>query len=105
MRKRREVDPADRLHRPLSGRVNAFGDAGPEVRLRRARLDRPGQRDHALQLVEHVAAVRALPKMRFHVPALLRRQLAVEIVRQPVGPFFVHAHDPPRCFRINIRAR
>ena len=87
-------------------RVNARGDAVPQVApAEGAAAHRLRPRDHALQVVEHRRAVRAVPQVRVDGCAFVRRQLAVQIVRQLVRPFCVHDHIPTRCFRINIRAR
>ena len=46
-------------------------------------------RDDALQIREHCGALRAANEVRFDGPLLVAAQLAVEIVRQLVGPFAV----------------
>ena len=88
-------------------RVNAFGDPGPQVALRRARRlpSSPRLRDDALEVVQHGRALRAPAQVRLDSALLVGGEFAVEIIREPVRPFFVHRHDPPRCLRISMRAR
>ena len=87
-----------------AARRKAICDAGPQVRVWRARVHRRSARHDALQVVEYRRARRAVPEMRLDGAPLVRRQLAIEIVRQLVRPFLVHGYSPERCFRINMRA-
>ena len=84
-----------------SRRGHSRPDAGPEILCRRSIRERLCPRDHVAQIRERGVAVPAGRQVRFERGALGGVELAVDVLRQPIGPEIVHRS---KCLRSAIRA-